>query len=80
MNNTFVNATIANMGSGSIQTGDVSGNSTNMMTVSPKNREEMQEIVGKLSDIVSSIDNDDLHETLATINDEISKPNWCKNH
>lgn len=38
----------------------------------------MQEIVGKLSDIVSSIDNDDLHETLATINDEISKPNWCK--
>ena len=78
MNNTFVNATIANMGSGSIQTGDVSGNSTNMMTVSPKNREEMQEIVGKLSGIVSSIDNDDLHETLATINDEISKPNWCK--
>lgn len=78
MNNTFVNATIANMGSGSIQTGDVSCNSTNMMTVSPKNREEMQEIVGKLSDIVSSIDNDDLHETLATINDEISKPNWCK--
>lgn len=77
MNNTFVNATIANMGSGSIQTGDVSGNSTNM-TVSSKIREEMQEIVCKLSDIVSSIDNEDLHETLATITDEISKPNWCK--
>ena len=77
MNNTFVNATIANVGSGSIQTGDVSGNSTNM-TVSPKVREEMQEIVGKLSDIVSSLDNKDLHETLITINDEINKPNWCK--
>lgn len=44
MNNTFVNATIANMGSGSIQTGDVSGNSTNMMTVSPKTEKKCRKL------------------------------------
>lgn len=77
MNNTFVNATIANMGSGSIQTGNVTGNTANM-TVTPKEREEMQEIVDKLSGIVSSIDSQDMHETMSVIKDEVSKPSWCK--
>lgn len=77
MNNTFVSATIANIGSGSIQTGNVTGNTANM-TVTSKEREEMQDIVDKLSGIVSSIDSQDMHETMSVIKEEVSKPSWCK--
>ena len=77
MNNTFVNATIANMGAGSIQTGDVTGNSTNM-TVSSATREKMDKVVDKLSEVISSINNNDLNEALTMVKEEIVKPSWCK--
>lgn len=77
MNNTFVNATIANMGTGSIQTRDVTGNSANM-SVSSETREKLEEVVDKLSDVISSINNRDLNEALDMVKEEIVKPSWCK--
>ena len=75
MNNTYnINAAVANTGSGSISTGDVSASNL-QMNPSDNLRSQMNDVIAKLEDAIKEYDNSDINDALGTLKEETaSKP------
>lgn len=78
MNNTYnINAAVANTGDGTVNTGNISA-SNFQITPSAQSREQMNEIVTKLDQMLNASQASDANETLETIKEEVSKDSWNK--
>lgn len=76
MNNTYnINAAVANTGSGSISTGDVSASNL-QMNPSDNLRSQMNDVIAKLEDVIKEYDNSDINDALGTLKEETAKTSW----
>lgn len=71
-----INAVVANVGSGTINTGNISSCNVATQTVNESNKAEILRLITELEKIIPPIQNNDLNEALVNIKSECQKPFW----
>ena len=76
MNNTYnINAAVANTGSGSISTGNVSA-SNFQITPSEDTRCQMNDVIEKIENVIKESNDSDMNEAIVTLKEETKKTSW----
>ena len=76
MNNTYnINAAVANTGSGSISTGNVSA-SNFQITPSEDKRCQMNDVIEKIENVIKESNDSDMNEAIVTLKEETKKTSW----
>lgn len=78
MNNTYnINAAIANMGDGTVNTSAVTA-SNFQITPSGDVQQQMNDTIAKIEEILNNHKCPDAYEALETLKEEVTKPTWSK--
>lgn len=77
-NNYYINAAVANTGTGNVNTGNISNNNSSLSIEDNGLKGRIQELVSKLNKEAAKINNEDLTMVIDTINEECQKQSWAK--
>lgn len=78
MYNYNISSVVANIGDGTVNAGDISGNNSVLCISDPEQQSQIKELVSSLVREIKSIDNKGLKIALETIEEECNKPSWSK--